>query len=62
MWRNTKWPVAEGTAVWVRGCRDTFVDGVVLTVSGSRAQVRTGPTVHFYNVSDIVPREETKHE
>ena len=62
MWRNTKWPVAEGDPVWVRGCRDALVDGIVLTVSGTRAQVRTGPTVHFYDACDIMPKEEVARD
>ena len=62
MWRNTKWPVAEGDPVWVRGCRDTFIDGIVLAVSGTRARVRTGSKVYFYDACDIMPKEEVARD
>lgn len=62
MWKNTKWSVREGERVWVRGCRDSFIDGLVLTVSGSSAQVRTGPIVNEYAFCDIMPQGAVKND
>lgn len=58
MWKNKVEKFESGDPVWARGCRDVLITGVVVSVTGSSAQVRMNDHVWLMKQTDLIKREE----
>lgn len=57
MWKNNNPSFCAGDNVWIRGCRDMLLSGVILFVEGDKASVLMDSREVIVNFEDILARE-----
>ena len=59
MWKNNNPSFCAGDLVWVRGCRDMLLPGVVIGVLSDAAQVRLDSRKFEISFEDLLHRKES---